>query len=114
MRSEAPLNSQDPWQMPPIELDIELIETSQRLMSKSEALYSNTADQSNIDAAAQTPDPQMAALEMRNQYLFTRNIELVAKIATLEAANLSLQEQISALRQSQRSVSPWYLRWLRP
>jgi hypothetical protein len=111
MLSEAPSNPKDPWETPPLELDLELIETSQRLMSLSEAYYRNPLDSSNTDVQVQTPDPRMTALETRNKFLFNRNIELAAKVAALEAANLRLQEQISKFKQSQNSSIPWYRRW---
>jgi hypothetical protein len=111
MLSEAPSNPKDPWETPPLELDSELIETSQRLMSLSKERYRDPLDLLNTDVQAQTPDPRMRALETRNKFLFNRNIELSAKVAALEAANLRLQEQVSDLKQSQRSTIPWYRRW---
>jgi hypothetical protein len=111
MLSEAPSNPKDPWETPPLELDLELIETSQRLMSLSEAYYRNPLDSSNTDAQVQTLDPRITALEARNKFLFNRNIELTAKVAALEVANLRLQEQVSGLKQSQNSTIPWYRRW---
>lgn len=111
MLSEAPSNPKDPWETPPLELDSELIDTSQRLVSLSEAHYSDPSDSLNTVAEAQKTDPRMIALETRNKFLFNRNIELAAKLAALEAANLRLQEQVSELKQAQRIQSPWYLRW---
>ena len=112
MPSEAPLDPQDLWEAPPLEIDPELIETSQRLVSLSDAMYSSdTLDQ---PLAELKENPHLAALETRNKYLFNRNVVLVAKAAELEAANLRLQEQLSVLKQSSRSSeSPWYLRWLK-
>jgi hypothetical protein len=118
MPSEPPLDPpsqpQDLWDAPPLEIDPELIETSQRLVALSDAVYgSPTCDQPLADAEL-TENPHLLALETRNKYLFNRNVVLVAKVADLEAANLRLQEQISALKQSNsRSESPWYLRWLK-
>jgi hypothetical protein len=113
MLSDAPLDSQDPWEAPPIEIDPELIETSQRLVSLSDSVYGgNTLDQ---PLAELKKNSHLAALEARNKYLFNRNIVLVAKSAELEAANLRLQEQLSALKQSSRhSERPWYVRWFNP
>jgi hypothetical protein len=110
MLSEAPSEPKDPWETPPLELDSELVNTSQRLVSLSEA-YSAPRDPLNTAAEAQTANPRMMALETRNKFLFNRNIELAAKLAALEAANLRLQEQVSELKQAQRIPSPWYLRW---
>jgi hypothetical protein len=111
MLSEAPSEPKDPWETPPLELDSELVNTSQRLVSLSEAHYSDPRDPLNTAAEAQTTDPRMMALETRNKFLFNRNIELATKLAALEAANLRLQEQVSDLKQAQRISSPWYLRW---
>ncbi len=113
MPSEAPLDPQDLWEMPPLEIDPELIETSQRLVSLSEAMYNNS-DTSHPPSATLKENSHLAALETRNKYLFSRNIVLTAKAAELEAANSRLQEQLSALKQAGRSSkSPWYLRWLK-
>ncbi len=112
MPSEAPLDPQDLWEAPPIEIDPELIETSQRLVSLSEAMYKD--DALNQPLAESNQNPHLVALETRNKYLFNRNVVLVARAAELEAANFRLQEQLSALKQSSRSrESPWYLRWLK-
>ncbi len=111
MLSEAPSEPKDPWETPPLELDSELINTSQRLVSLSEAHYRDPSDPLNTATEAPTTEPRMLALETRNKFLFNRNIELAAKLAALEAANLRLQEQVSELKQAQRSPSPWYLRW---
>jgi hypothetical protein len=110
MLSEAPSEPKDPWETPPLELDSELIETSQRLMSLSEAHYRDPLDLPNANVEVQAPDPRRMALETRNKFLFNRNIELAAKVAALEAANLRLQAQVSELKQSQRSTIPWYRR----
>jgi hypothetical protein len=110
MMPEATLDDKDPWEAPPAELDPELIETSQRLVSLSEGVFSPKIDP--IEGAM--PDPQLVELETRNQYLFERNVALVAKVAQLETANLRLQEEVSALRQASRTQPPWYLRWFQP
>lgn len=112
MPSEAPLDPQDLWEAPPLEIDPELIETSQRLVSLSDEAYSSETPEQPLTELNKRP--HLAALEARNKYLFNRNIVLVAKAAELEAANLRLQEQLSVLKQSSRSSeSPWYLRWLK-
>lgn len=113
MQSEAPSEQEDPWETPPIEVDLELLETSQRLVSLSQALYGGHQAEPSAVPDSAPADPRIVRLESRNKYLFNRNIDLVARVAELEAANLRLQDQISALKRSERSVSPWYLRWLR-
>jgi hypothetical protein len=94
-----------------MELDPELVETSQRLMSMSEAIYSNIQERQSAAPAEKPQDSYVASLETRNKYLFERNVALVAKMAELEAANLRLQEQISAFRHPKQDERPWYLRW---
>jgi hypothetical protein len=109
MLSEAPSDPKDPWETPPLELDAELIETSQRLVSLSEAHHQDVLGSLTPDVKDHPPEPRMVALQARNKFLFNRNIELAAKVAALETSNLRLQEQISELKQSQSS--PWFLRW---
>jgi hypothetical protein len=111
--SDLPSNPQDPWETPPMELDPELVETSQRLVSMSEAIYSNGQEPQSVAPEAKPQDAYVASLEMRNKYLFERNVVLVAKMAELEAANLRLQEQVSALRHPKQDERPWYLRWFK-
>lgn len=111
MRSDAPSEPPDPWETPPMALDPELLATSQRLVSMSEAAYSGTLAHPAAESQEKPQDPYTAALETRNKYLFDRNIVLVAKVAELEAANLRLQEQISTLRRPKHRDRPWYLRW---
>ncbi len=113
MQSDATSDQKDPWETPPLELDPELMETSQRLVSMSEALYGGHPSGQSANPESSPADLHAAQLESRNKYLFNRNIELVAKVAELEAANLRLQEQISALKLLQRGESPWYLRWFK-
>lgn len=105
---------EDPWETPPLALDPELVETSQRLVSLSDAAYQfsgypgypTTKNGSSVKTVEQTE------IEARNKYLFERNAKLVARVAELEAANLRLQEQVSALQQRSSLEKPWYLRWL--
>jgi hypothetical protein len=109
MMSELPLTPIDLWETPPIELDADLVETSQRLVAMSEK---NFASQSHEEMLVQEDlqDPRIAELEAQHKYLFQRNVGLVARVAELEAANLRLQEQISDLKQQVRSQVPWFKR----
>ncbi|WP_404786411.1 hypothetical protein [Altericista sp. CCNU0014] len=110
MQSETS-DPKDPWETPPIELDPELIATSQRLVSLSEASSGKPLEGKSASSKSSPADPYVTLLESRNKYLFNRNIELVARVAALESANLRLQAQISELKRSHRSDSPWYSRW---
>jgi hypothetical protein len=109
MMSEPPFNPIDLWETPPIELDSELVETSQRLVAMSEKSF---ASQFNDETPAKEDlqDPRITELEAKNKYLFQRNVGLVAKVAELEAVNLRLQEQISDLKQQIKAQVPWYKR----
>jgi hypothetical protein len=67
MPSDALLDPQDPWETPPIEIDPELIETSQRLTSLSKAVYGDgTPDQ---PLAELKENPHLAALEARKIFV---------------------------------------------
>jgi hypothetical protein len=109
MMSELPLTSIDLWETPPIELDAELVETSQRLVAMSEKNFAFPSNQ-EIPAQEDLQNPRVVELEAQQKYLFKRNVGLVAKVAELEAANLRLQEQISDLKQQVQSQVPWFKR----
>jgi hypothetical protein len=101
----------DPWETPSSDLDPDLVETSRRLVAKSEATYLQPESlPGNEDTT--TPDPRIVELETQNKYLLDRNANLVAKVAQLEAVNSQLQEKISNLQKSSQPNRPWYLRWL--
>lgn len=113
MTSNTP-DHENPWETPPLALDPELIETSQRLVALSEEAFPAPPHPAPIPKAeASHPqfDPKLVELERQNQYLFQRNVNLVAQVAELEVQNRRLSEDLLALKQSARS--PWYLRWLR-
>ncbi len=106
---ESPLDPQNPWDTPPAELDPELVETSQRLVAKSAAVV-DRQNPSEDPPPTETPvDPHLHHLETQVQHLLKRNTMLVAKVAQLESANMRLQEQLSAARQSLKT--PWFRRW---
>jgi hypothetical protein len=109
MMSESPLNPIDLWETPPIELDADLVETSQRLVAMSEKSFASHFND-ETPAKEDLQDPRIAELEAQHKYLFRRNVGLVARVAELEAVNLRLQEQISDLKQQVQSQVPWYKR----
>jgi hypothetical protein len=109
MMSEPSFNPIDLWESPPIELDSELVETSQRLVAISEKSFASQFND-GIPAEEDPQDPRTTELEAQHKYLFQRNVGLVAKVAELEAANLRLQEQISDLKQQLKAQVPWYKR----
>jgi hypothetical protein len=109
--SETPIENPDPWESPPSNLDPDLVETSRRMVAKSEATYAGP--DSSPEGEFKPPlDPRLIELEQQNKYLFDRNANLVAKLAQVEAANSQLQEKIAQLQKSQQPQRPWFLRWL--
>jgi hypothetical protein len=108
MISKAP-DRMDPWETPPSEPDLELIETSQRLVSLSEDTFPSTPEVENVSAQSDA-DARIIELETQKQYLFQRNVTLVARVAELEVLNRRLYEEMSALKKSVRA--PWFVRWL--
>jgi hypothetical protein len=110
--SEIPSETKtDPWETPSANLDPDLVETSRRLVAKSEATYPQPESLPNSEVDS-VPDPKIVELEAQNTYLLDRNANLVAKVAQLEAVNSQLQEKISNLQNSRQPHRPWYLRWL--
>jgi hypothetical protein len=107
MTPTVPSNAQDPWETPPVALDPELVETSQRLVALSEDVYQGQPEV----ATDEVSDPRITELEKSNRYLLDRNAFLVAQLAQLETANLHLQQEISVLRKMSQTVKPWYRRW---
>lgn len=108
MTSEA-IDQKDPWETPPSEPDLELIETSQRLVSLSEDTFPSMPI-IETDSAQSVSDGRIVELERQKEYLFQRNVALVAKVAELEVLNGHLYEEISTLKKSART--PWFVRWL--
>lgn len=115
MSAETPTETPDPWETPPSNLDPDLVETSRRLVAKSEATYSGPESAPEVESES-PPDPRLIELEQQNKYLLDRNANLVAKIAQLEAVNGLLQEKIAQLnaqlQKTHQSQRPWFLRWL--
>jgi hypothetical protein len=103
----VPSDTQDPWETPPVDLDPELVETSQRLVALSEEAYQGQPE-TLID---EVPDPCIQELEKSNRYLLDRNASLVAQLAQLETANLRLQQEVAMFRKTRQTAKPWYRRW---
>jgi ribosomal protein L11 methylase PrmA len=109
--SDIPTEKPDPWQTPTSDLDPDLVETSRRLVAKSDSAYS-PSEASSEGEVQSPPDPKLLELEHQNKYLFDRNTDLVGRIAQLEAVNHQLQEKIALLQKTQQPQRPWFLRWL--
>jgi hypothetical protein len=114
MISKAP-DPENPWETPSLEPDLELIETSHRLVALSE---DSLAALSDLEKASLESDESEQAgenvriteLEEKNQYLFKRNVALVAKVAEIEVLNRRLSEELIVLKKSVRT--PWFMRWV--
>lgn len=107
MTPTVPSDAQDPWDTPPVALDPDLVETSQRLVSLSEEAYQGQPE----TVINEVPDPRIMELEKSNRYLLDRNASLIAQLAQLETANLRLQQEVTMLRKTCQTSKPWYRRW---
>jgi hypothetical protein len=111
MISKAP-DPENPWETPSLEPDLELIETSQRLVALSEDAFPTLPDpeKASLESEKSGANVRISELESKNQYLFKRNVALVAKVAEIEVLNRRLSEELIALKKSVRT--PWFMRWL--
>jgi molecular chaperone GrpE (heat shock protein) len=111
MISEAP-DQENPWETPSLEPDLELTETSHRLVALSEDTFASRSDTEKTPLESEQADAnaRIAELESKNQYLFKRNVALVAKVAEIEVLNRRLSEELIALKKTMRT--PWFMRWL--
>ncbi|NJK41530.1 MAG: hypothetical protein HC934_09580 [Acaryochloridaceae cyanobacterium SU_2_1] len=104
----------DPWKTPSLELDAELLETSERLMAKSRQDLSEQVEHEHpeVEAAHQ----KIVELEFQKRTIFQRNVRLTAELAQLRADNQRLQDQVVQLERQQRQrlrLFSW-LRYLLP
>ncbi len=111
MNSKAP-DPENPWETPSLEPDLELIETSHRLVALSEDFFASRSDteEEPFESEQSGDRARITELETKNQYLFKRNIALVAKVAEMEVLNRQLSEELTALKKLVRT--PWFMRWL--
>lgn len=111
MISEAP-DQENPWETPSLEPDLELIETSHRLVALSEDTSASRSDteKAPFESEQSGVNARLTELESKNQYLFKRNVTLVAKVAEIEVLNRRLSEELIALKKIART--PWFMRWL--
>jgi molecular chaperone GrpE (heat shock protein) len=107
-----PPDQENPWETPSLEPNLELIESSHRLVELPEdAIHQDTSPSDSQDVSAKNDsEVRIAELEAQNQYLFNRNVALVAKVAEIEVLNRRLSEEIITLKKSARA--PWFMRWL--
>jgi hypothetical protein len=111
MISKAP-DPENPWETPSLEPDLELVETSHRLVALSEDAFPALSDleKASLESEQSGAKARIAELESKNQYLFKRNVALVAKVAEIEVLNRRLSEELIELKKSART--PWFMRWL--
>lgn len=106
-------NCDDPWQTPSIELDPELLTTSQRLMAKSDGQYPQcefVTALPELEAAHQ----KIVELELQQQRIFQRNVSLTAEVAQLRAQNQRLAQALAQHQQQQtQPKSSWFRRLFR-
>jgi molecular chaperone GrpE (heat shock protein) len=113
MIPKAPEDQENPWETPSLEPDLELIETSHRLVALSDETFLAPPDLEEDQKVSTelNAKSRIVELEAKNQYLFNRNVALVAKLAEIEVLNRRLSEEVIALKKSART--PWFMRWLR-
>lgn len=105
-------NCDNPWQTPSTEVDAEILETSQRLMAKSESQYPQS-EIPNPDPALETALQRITELELQRQKIFQRNVSLTAEVAQLRATNQRLTQELANPQPTKRKTSGW-LSWLFP
>ncbi|KAI9131550.1 hypothetical protein [Acaryochloris sp. CCMEE 5410] len=99
-------NCDDPWQTPAAEVDVEVLETSQRLVEKSDAQWPKP------EAAPPNPELELAQqkiteLELQQKRIFQRNVSLTAEIAQLRAANQRLIQELAQRPQPAKKQGWW-------
>jgi hypothetical protein len=105
-------DQENPWETPSLEPDLELIETSHRLVALSDETFFSHPDpeEGQTVSSESSAKARIVELEAKIQYLFDRNVALVAKLAEVEVLNRRLSEEVIALKKSGRT--PWFMRWL--
>jgi hypothetical protein len=112
MIPKAPDDQENPWETPFLEPDLDLIETSHRLVALSDETFLTPPDleEGQTVSSESSTKARVVELEAKVQYLFNRNVALVAKLAEIEVLNRHLSEEVIALNKSART--PWFMRWL--
>jgi len=91
-------NCDDPWQTPSAEVDVEVLETSQRLVEKSEAQWPQP-EPAISNPKLELAQQKITELELQKKRIFQRNVSLTAEIAQLRATNQRLTQEITQLQQ---------------
>lgn len=99
-------NCDDPWQTPSTEVDAEVLETSQRLVEKSDAQWPQTEPASphpELEIAQQ----RITELELQQKRIFQRNVSLTAEIAQLRATNQRLTQELAQHQRPPQKLGWW-------
>lgn len=99
-------NCDDPWQTPSAEVDAEVLETSQRLVEKSDAQWPQS------EPASPNPELELAQqkiteLELQQKRIFQRNVSLTAEIAQLRATNQRLTQELAQHQRLPQKLGWW-------
>ncbi|UJB70813.1 hypothetical protein HRE53_07090 [Acaryochloris sp. 'Moss Beach'] len=99
-------NCDDPWQTPSAEVDAEVLETSQRLVEKSNAQWPQS------EPASPNPELELAQqkiteLELQQKRIFQRNVSLTAEIAQLRATNQRLTQELAQHQRPPQKLGWW-------
>ncbi|MGR3273674.1 hypothetical protein ACSYAD_01065 [Acaryochloris marina NIES-2412] len=99
-------NCDDPWQTPSVEVDAEVLETSQRLVEKSDAQWPQS------EPASPNPELELAQqkiteLELQQKRIFQRNVSLTAEIAQLRAINQRLTQELAQHQRPPQKLGWW-------
>lgn len=104
--SQSDSQPQDPWETPPTEVDAEQVAVSQQLMAK----FAPENAENSVAAVPDEKDLLIAKLTQEKEWLFKRNVNLVAEISQLRALNHQLLSQISDLNQTSSNQN-WFTRF---
>jgi predicted nuclease with TOPRIM domain len=99
----------DPWDSPPLPLDVELVAVSQRLMAQfqPESLLEH-------ETPMDEKELQIRQLEADKQRLLERNVILKAEVAQLRAANQRLNQKVAQVQQQPTSRLARFFQQLKP
>lgn len=101
---------ENPWETPSLEPDSESMGDQPPEQHTDQPPEFPSA--SETFSSAHSAEVRVSELEARNQYLFRRNVTLVARVAELEVSNQRLTQEVNALKKAADRL-PWFLRWTR-
>lgn len=101
-------NCDDPWQTPAAEVDAEVLDTSQRLVEKSDAQWPQP-DPTPPNPELELAQQKITELKLQQKRIFQRNVSLTAEIAQLRATNQRLIQEL-AQRPKPSQKQGWWQR----